>query len=65
MDVSALIGGDANAFEQLCTLLMSSQNEQRSQVRLASGAVRGAQPGAAAANRRRVAAAPLGPQHHV
>ncbi|PSC74524.1 ARM repeat-containing [Micractinium conductrix] len=30
-DVSALVGGDAAAFEQLCAMLMSSQNEQRSQ----------------------------------
>jgi hypothetical protein len=32
-EFSALVAGDANAFEQLCAMLMSSQNEQRSQVR--------------------------------
>ena len=31
-DISPLLAGDANAFEQLCSLLMSSQNKQRSQV---------------------------------
>lgn len=30
--LEALVAGDAGAFEQLCALLMSSQNEQRSQV---------------------------------
>ena len=32
-EFNALVAGDANAFEQLCAVLMSSQNEQRSQVR--------------------------------
>ena len=31
--LQALVAGDAAAFEQLCSMLMSSQNEQRSQVR--------------------------------
>jgi hypothetical protein len=30
--VDALVAGDAAAFEQLCAMLMSSENEQRSQV---------------------------------
>lgn len=30
-EFNALVAGDANAFEQLCAVLMSSQNEQRSQ----------------------------------
>lgn len=30
--IDALVAGDAAAFEQLCAMLMSSQNEQRSQV---------------------------------
>lgn len=31
-NIAALAAGDAGAFEQLCAALMSSQNEQRSQV---------------------------------
>jgi hypothetical protein len=32
--LDALVAGDQAAFEQLCAMLMSSQNEQRAQVRL-------------------------------
>lgn len=37
MALQAIVGGDAAAFEQLCAMLMSSQNEQRSQVRRGCG----------------------------
>lgn len=37
MALQAIVGGDAGAFEQLCAMLMSSQNEQRSQVRRGCG----------------------------
>jgi hypothetical protein len=61
-NISALVAGDAAAFEQLCAMLMSSQNEQRSQVRnVGRGAIvqppgRGAHFSSAAAGSRQVPA---------
>lgn len=52
--LQAIVAGDAAAFEQLCAMLMSSQNEQRSQVG------RGCGHGAALLQWRRAALPPAG-----